>query len=753
LSGCPCFPSRQLLEDLESLRDRGPNASRVLFWLHFGCLPILLTHHLRDTQGVYKKESQHRQHEHSYQHTVTASSREADSACSTMSTSLDIETASNGPTSPLLTRNDEHLESSSALHQHNTAHTASWAKRRRSYILVYSAIFCVAYVTSLDANTGFLYLNFACSEFGALASFSTIAIVQQLCFAIAKPPIAKISDVFGRAEAYLLSLAFYVFGYLIVSTAPTLPRLIGGIVFQATGTTGIQVLQSIIIADSSTAKWRGLIIGIVNLPYLINFAVAGPLVELVMTTKGWRFGFFLWTIILPISALPLLITLIIGQRRARRAGLLMTSPIRSDSFWKGMAELGSEVDAIGLLLFSGGFLLLLVPLSEAGHGLQTFGSSRQLLSLSVLVLAVFAWWETKAKTPILPYRFLVNTSVVCICLIGVLDFASFYLSWTYLSAFIQVLKGWDQTKTGYFASTQNVTSTVIGIFVGWSMAATRKYKFLLLGGIIVRLIGVSMMIRFRSNHSPAPLLILCQLLQGIGGGSVAITMQVAVQCVVRHSDVAIVTAIELLMTECGAAIGSAVAGMVFTQDLPTALAVRLPSMSQQEIDAIYGSLSVALAFPIGSETREAIIEAWVQIMHKLCIIASLILIPAVFLCMAIPDGTLPDVLYHRPDSHHHHHHHQHHHQHRHGSASSRPRRSSLLPGSNRPSSRSRSVNAHTETSTRPGILQAVSRPSQDEATDTMRNFGRKISFADSDAAKSSPSSEREHLLDADDNEH
>lgn len=653
-----------------------------------------------------------------------------------MSLSMDLERASLDSTALLRSRTQEQYyvqDSSSITQQQAAAFQASWVKRRRSYILVYSAIFCVAYVTSLDANTGFLYLNFACSEFGALASFSTIAIVQQLCFAIAKPPIAKISDVFGRAEAYLLSLAFYVFGYLIVSTAPSLPRLIGGIVFQATGNTGIQVLQSIIIADSTTAKWRGLIIGIVNLPYLINFAVAGPLVELVMSTRGWRFGFLLWTIILPISALPLLITLVVGQRRAKKAGLLMTTPMQSDSWWKAAAELGSQIDAIGLVLFSLGFLLLLVPLSEAGHGLSSFGkpptfahwamttilihtffyllgSTPQLLATSAIILAVFAWWESRAKTPILPYRFVVNTSVVCICLVGVLDFASFYLSWTYLSAFIQVLKGWDQTKTGYFASTQNVTSTVIGIVVGWSMAATRKYKFLLLCGILVRLVGVAMMIRFRSNHSPALLLILCQLLQGIGGGSVAITMQVAVQCVVRHSDVAIVTAIELLMTECGAAIGSAVAGMIFSEDLPNALASRLPDLSQEDLDSIYGSLSIALSFPLGSATREAIIEAWVQVMHKLCIIATVILVPAIFLCMAIPDGTLPDILHHRMDSQYHHHHHHP----RHSS------RSSIRHNGRRPSSRSRPVNTATDGAnnlpqmTKPSILKMnSSRPSQD----------------------------------------
>lgn len=303
---------------------------------------------------------------------------------------MDLERASLDSTALLRSRTQEqyYVQDTPSLAQRQAAAAASqasWVKRRRSYILVYSAIFCVAYVTSLDANTGFLYLNFACSEFGALASFSTIAIVQQLCFAIAKPPIAKISDVFGRAEAYLLSLAFYVFGYLIISTAPSLPRLIGGIVFQASGNTGIQVLQSIIIADSTTAKWRGLIIGIVNLPYLINFAVAGPLVEIVMSTKGWRFGFLLWTIILPISALPLLITLVVGQRRAKRAGLLMTTPIQSDSWWKAAAELGSQIDAIGLVLFSLGFLLLLIPLSEAGHGLNSFGEFLLLSAWGLLI--------------------------------------------------------------------------------------------------------------------------------------------------------------------------------------------------------------------------------------------------------------------------------------------------------------------------------------------------------------------------------
>ncbi|TKY86581.1 hypothetical protein EX895_004730 [Sporisorium graminicola] len=537
---------------------------------------------------------------------------------------------------------------------------ALWRRRRGLYLLVYSAIFCVAYVTSLDSNTGYLYLNFACSEYGALASFSTVAIVQQMVFAIAKPPIAKLSDVVGRPQAYVLSLVFYVCGYIIVATTASLRSLIGGICLQSAGTTGIQVLQSIIIADTTTAKWRGLVIGLVNLPFLINFAVAGPMVDLVMRHGGWRFGFAIWTVVVPIAATPLLLTLLVGQRRARRAGLATRSSLTDKPWRQAMRQLARELDLFGLLLFTGGWLLILLPLTLAGHGERQAQVPMTTFVLGgVGLLVVFGWWETRASVPILPYQFLTNSAVVCTCLVGVLDFASFYISWTFLSSFVQILKGWDQTKTGYFATTQNVTSTITGIVVGSLMAMTRRYKVLLMMGLVVRLVGVTLMVRYRTADDPTFMLVLCQLLQGIGGGSIAITMQVAVQVTVRHADVAIVTALELLTTEIGAAIGSATAGWMFQTYLPSKLATNLPNMDADELKLVYGSLQKALSYPIGSAERDGIIQSWVEVMRMLSIVAMITLVPAVLLGLAIPDTSLPDVHgapSHSHSSHHHHHH-------------------------------------------------------------------------------------------------
>lgn len=51
--------------------------------------------------------------------------------------------------------------------------------------------------------------------------------------------------------------------------------------------------------------------------------------------------------------------------------------------------------------------------------------------------------------------------------------------------------------------------------------------------------------------------ILTQVLQGAGGGVAAISLHVGAQASVTHTDIAMVIAVVLLVTEIGAAAGSA----------------------------------------------------------------------------------------------------------------------------------------------------------------------------------------------------
>lgn len=514
-------------------------------------------------------------------------------------------------------------------------------RRTLSLLALYASIFTMAMAMSLDAMSFNLYLNYACSEFNALSSMGTVMIVQQLVRAIAKPPVAKLSDVVGRIGTLLLVLGLYAGGYAIMASATSFMMLLGGTIVQSLGATGVQVLQSVIIADTTSVQWRGLLIGTVNVPYLVNFALAGPLVDFALRTHGWRFGFGIWVLAVPLSAAPLLITLLVGYRRARRRAQ-RSAPPPTPSVWR-------EMDLLGMGLFSSGLTLVLLPLSLGGFSAVAEGwtSESQQLVAGFLLLGAFALWQARTATPFLPYSALSNFTVMAVCTIGALDFAGFYLSWTYLAPFIMILKDWDQVRTAYFVSAQNVTSTITGIIVGMLMAYTRRLKGFLTYGYIVRVLGIALMIHFRSLGHTAVTLVLCQVLQGIGGGSVALTMQVAVQVAVPPTRVAVVTAFELLTTEVGAAVGSALASALFTSLLRPALDTHLPYLPHTELDRIQGNLGAVLEYPVGSLERIGITQAWVDVMRTLCITSLLVQVPALAMTFFIPEMNLHDSHTHR----------------------------------------------------------------------------------------------------------
>ena len=66
------------------------------------------------------------------------------------------------------------------------------------------------------------------------------------------------------------------------------------------------------------------------------------------------------------------------------------------------------------------------------------------------------------------------------------------------------------------------------------------------------------MIHSRGANASDAEVVWSQLLQGIGGGLAAVTSQLAAQASVKHYDTAMVTAVVLLVTEIGGAIGTAI---------------------------------------------------------------------------------------------------------------------------------------------------------------------------------------------------
>lgn len=101
-------------------------------------------------------------------------------------------------------------------------------------------------------------------------------------------------------------------------------------------------------------------------------------------------------------------------------------------------------------------------------------------------------------------------------------------------------------------------------------------QWLLVCGLLVRLLGVGLMIKSKGAHGTTAELVIVQVIQGMGGGIASASTQLLAQASVPHQDVATVTAFVLLFAEIGNAVGESI--------LP-ATPMFLPSQKPAEADA------------------------------------------------------------------------------------------------------------------------------------------------------------------------
>lgn len=143
--------------------------------------------------------------------------------------------------------------------------------------------------------------------------------------------------------------------------------------------------------------------------------------------------------------------------------------------------------------------------------------------------------------------------------------------------------------------TNGVTQCLFGIVAGAIMYKTRRYKYLLVAGAVIRLVGYGVMIRLRGSDNSTAELFVVQLIQGMGSGFIQQIVVVSAQIVVPHAELAQVSALVLLTSFLGSAVGSCIAGGIYTNTFKEALRDHLGSgVSQETIDSLFNSITGVL---------------------------------------------------------------------------------------------------------------------------------------------------------------
>ncbi len=201
---------------------------------------------------------------------------------------------------------------------------------------------------------------------------------------ISTPLMAKLSDTFGRRSIYVLDVALFALGSLVVALAPAnlFAVLLAGRALQGFGAGGIFPVASAVIGDTFPPEKRGGALGLIGAVFGLAFLVGPILGGVILSITSWQ---WLFIINLPIA----LVVIIMGWQL-----LPVTRPAISRPFdWTGMFVLG-------------------VMLASLAYGLNQidtqnfFGSLASLsvwpfLVIGIILLFVFPAVEKKATDPIL----------------------------------------------------------------------------------------------------------------------------------------------------------------------------------------------------------------------------------------------------------------------------------------------------------------------------------------------------------------
>ncbi|KAK1925985.1 hypothetical protein DB88DRAFT_480303 [Papiliotrema laurentii] len=493
------------------------------------------------------------------------------------------------------------------------------------------SIALIAYVYSLSRSTTGTYAQFVTSAYKEHTVIGTIGVINGIVGGVLPPFVAKLADIWSRPHTLALSVLLYAVGFAMVAGCNNVSTAVGGMFISTLGNTGITFMNSLLIADITSLQWRATINGAFNLPYVLNTFVAGYISAGISanTQNGWRWGYGMFCILVPVCISPAVIVLLIGDRRAQKLGVvsLATSSLRQRQVlgeeavgptrtrWETIRYYWTRLNVLGLLLMGFAFGLLLAPVtlsSTAKNGWKNPSLIAMETIGGVLFIAWAVWDGFFADYPFMPKRVFNRSFCACV-MVDVFYYSSSYLVDTYFSSWVYVVVDWNYRDYTFFASSMSATMCFFAIFFGLAIRYVHGYKYVQLFGLALKSIGFGLV--YRSTFSPSTgTLVASQILYGLGGAASVIASYIGVQGSVAHQDMAIATAVLNLWSSIGSSITVAISAAVWNRQVPAKLMQYVGDVySATEIMGIFGDITVARL----AEPRDLIKQAYLESMRGL----------------------------------------------------------------------------------------------------------------------------------------
>lgn len=477
-------------------------------------------------------------------------------------------------------------------------------------------------------TTTFNYRAYA--DFALSPLLTTASVVASIVGAVIKLPIAKLLNIWGRAEAFLFFVMVYEVGMIVLATSNGPSSYAAGYVLYWIGYDAIYIILDVFVADTSGLRNRAFAFAFVGTPFICTAFTAPLAAQNFLNFSTWRWGYGAFCIVMFFVFVPLAVTFKFFTIKANKMGLFKREPSGRTAA-QSVVHYFHEFDIVGCCLLMAAFILFLLPFNLASWSLTDYNNPEfiAMVVIGICLFPVFYIWERYfAQTHFVRWELFRNRTVTGACCLAATLYFSFYCWDLYYQNFVMVAYNLNVSMAGYMGQIYNVGSTFWSVLFGIYVRYTRHFKYAaLFFGLPLMFLGAGLMIHFRGSETGIGFLVMCQIFIAFAGGTLVISEDMAVMSAADRDGVPMMLSLLSLFSGIGGAIGYAVTGAIYDNTYPQALERYLPDYAKANATIIWnGGYTLQKSYDLTDPIRVAIDQAWGYYEKQACIASTCVLI-------------------------------------------------------------------------------------------------------------------------------
>ena len=423
----------------------------------------------------------------------------------------------------------------------------------RATILALSGVLLGMLLAALNQTIVATALPRITEDLGGLEHYSWVFSAYMLASTVTVPIYGRLSDLHGRRVFFAIGIVVFMAGAVVGGMATSMTQLIAARAIQGLGAGGLIPLAMAVIGDlippSDRGRWQGLTGAVFGLASVLGPLTGGWIAD----HTDWRWVFF---VSLPLGVLALVVvlaTLRIPPHPNRRGG----------------------VDYTGAGLLAAGVACILLGTVRLGDGSGGATEVVALFGVGLATLAVLAWHERRAESPIVPVPLFrlrtFSAAAGASFAVGMGMFGAIM----FVPLFVQGVLGGSATNAGLVLTPLMLGLVGASVGSGQLIARTGRYRWAIVSGPLVMAAGFALLAGLDTGSTRGAAT-LAMVVLGLGIGLVMQNLLLVVQNTVPSHELGTATSATQFFRTTGGTIGVSVMGALMTAGLPAGTASSAP---------------------------------------------------------------------------------------------------------------------------------------------------------------------------------